>query len=465
MMSLSDYNLIRIICESQGGFGHQRAAITLMQRLRELGFKGAFHFCYLEYPEGEKKTGRAAAKLQILIPEFKEGEVESPTLGIMHIERIYPETYFAGKDIDRAELCFSAACDTIPAAPDIMLARFNTEYFVQLQPTDWQYPSAFRYFITKKKEGITSLPKDARLTSSRPNLEVNGDNLTDKEKRLQQLVGEENYHSQLVYRFYNSKQTRNNRITPSTFLDRLVSAHLELAQNTNKPSILIFPTGPKYQDIIKDYVGSGNSDAIYYIDNITEELPEDAKVIIIRTDRLIRPLFDWLLLKGTSLPPVIEGCNARELCESTGRAFIHGMDEALRYYKMSDYQHDELQETHAAACRVLSDEDCQEPQALLEFLLDIQEFKSYCNARKEAFLQRPDAVEDALKTLGISYGAREMAWQSATESDSDDLGASASETEITDSKEITSVTAPLPNNNTARLTNKNDQSSSWFCCC
>ena len=39
---ISEMALIRVVVNTGRGFGHQRAAITLMQKLREMGFKGIF---------------------------------------------------------------------------------------------------------------------------------------------------------------------------------------------------------------------------------------------------------------------------------------------------------------------------------------------------------------------------------------------------------------------------------------
>ena len=41
-------------------------------------------------------------------------------------------------------------------------------------------------------------------------------------------------------------------------------------------------------------------------------------VVVAYTGRLQQTVFDHLMLRGTTLPPV-EGCNSRETCESAGR--------------------------------------------------------------------------------------------------------------------------------------------------
>ncbi len=40
MINLNEINFIRLIVNDGRDFGHQRAVITLMQKLRQLGFKG-----------------------------------------------------------------------------------------------------------------------------------------------------------------------------------------------------------------------------------------------------------------------------------------------------------------------------------------------------------------------------------------------------------------------------------------
>ena len=39
---IDEMDLIRVVVNTGKGFGHQRAAITLMQELREMGFRGTF---------------------------------------------------------------------------------------------------------------------------------------------------------------------------------------------------------------------------------------------------------------------------------------------------------------------------------------------------------------------------------------------------------------------------------------
>ena len=52
MPSIKDLKNIRIMIDRGRGYGHQKAGITLMKKLREAGFAGEFDILYNEfYPE------------------------------------------------------------------------------------------------------------------------------------------------------------------------------------------------------------------------------------------------------------------------------------------------------------------------------------------------------------------------------------------------------------------------------
>lgn len=82
-------------------------------------------------------------------------------------------------------------------------------------------------------------------------------------------------------------------------------------------------------------------------------MPNDT-IIMAYTGMLPSNTFNYLMLKKTKLPPVVEGNNARELCESFGRPYLHGgriYDDFKCYDVHVDYLN--TQELHCAASRCL----------------------------------------------------------------------------------------------------------------
>ncbi|MDA8223225.1 MAG: hypothetical protein M0Z35_16340, partial [Desulfitobacterium hafniense] len=70
---------IRIIVNKGPGMGHQRAALTVMLRLRELGFDGIFDIwyddVYFDDDENALEIGAIGRKLAILIPGFNPAPI------------------------------------------------------------------------------------------------------------------------------------------------------------------------------------------------------------------------------------------------------------------------------------------------------------------------------------------------------------------------------------------------------
>ena len=112
------------------------------------------------------------------------------------------------------------------------------------------------------------------------------------------------------------------------------------------------------------------------------------------------------MLQGTTLPPVIEGCNSRETCESAGRPFIHGSGKH-DHLKQYDVRSGDKQELHTKASLCLEQGDSQYVPQLVRYmeesLTSNPELMAYHAQRKEAFFIRPDACEVAFEALGMEY--------------------------------------------------------------
>ena len=102
------------------------------------------------------------------------------------------------------------------------------------------------------------------------------------------------------------------------------------------------------------------------------------------------------MLSGTTLPPVIEGCNSREVCESFGRPYIYGSGKhsPLKQYTVLLSDKQRLQ-TQASRCLQTGDRAClpELSQYMKESLSQDKTLQTYHQQRQAAFLARPDACE------------------------------------------------------------------------
>ncbi|MDH5796022.1 MAG: hypothetical protein OEY79_00560, partial [Anaplasmataceae bacterium] len=111
-------NKILIIVYDAPNYGHQKAAITLMQRLRELGFKGVFDIYYT--------SDATCLKMKTMISELKridEGVLATdPNLGKIKMNSM--ESFNRDKLTEKIELVMSAACDDYELIP-LMVKTFQ----------------------------------------------------------------------------------------------------------------------------------------------------------------------------------------------------------------------------------------------------------------------------------------------------------------------------------------------------
>lgn len=175
------------------------------------------------------------------------------------------------------------------------------------------------------------------------------------------------------------------------------------------PTLLLLPQSIALESDFKERVKNANS-KIFFIDLTLEDADigvyKTDAVIIAYTGHLQQACFDYLMLQGTTLPPVIEGCNSREACESAGRPFLHGSGkhDPLKRYAL---EAGDTQALHADACLCLEQGDGRYISQLAQYMRASMEsdpqLLAYHKQRHAAFLKRPDACEIALDTLGIPY--------------------------------------------------------------
>ena len=432
---ISEMALIRVIVNTGRGFGHQRAAITLMQKLREMGFKGIFDIqcddrlgadlmntkTRAMYRNGEPLVSR---QLISMIPGFESVESNSDGvkvvngLGAVKISSLPHDYRSSDPRLPEADLAVCAAEDSDILNEDKKAKIFNATSYIGLEPTDWHQGSCF---VTDLDGVVTRLPgaSTMRLSSVAAYQlpDISSMPLSATEQRIIDITGNTEINSQLVYGLYpemhydieSGGMKESGNLDEATEMQRIVEANLLLSQKTGKPSILLLPQTIALDETFIRKV-KGRNGKIHVVDLTKGDLDlgtyKAGDVIVAHTGRLQQTVFDYLMLQGTTLPPVIEGCNSREACESAGKAFIHGSGKH-DHLKQYEVRLGDKQELHAQASLCLEQGDpryvSQLVQYMEESLTSNPELIAYHEQRREAFFRRPDACEVALNALGIKY--------------------------------------------------------------
>lgn len=433
---ISEMTLIRIIVNTGRGFGHQRAAITLMQKLREMGFKGIFDIqcndmlgenlintkTRTTYRNDEPLVSR---QLISMIPGFESVEYNSDGvkvldgLGAVKISSLpHDHASRSHLGLPEADLAVCAAEDSGILNEDMKAKIFNATSYIGLEPTDWHQGSCF---VTDPDGVVTALPRAStmRLSSIAAYQlpDISSIPLSITEKRIIDITHNAEVNSQLVYGLYpemhydiksgGMKESAN--LDEATEMQRIIEANLSLSQKTGKPSILLLPQTIALDETFIRRVKARNG-KIHVVDLTTGDLDfgvyKAGDVVVAHTGRLQQTVFDHLMLQGTTLPPVIEGCNSREACESAGRPFIHGSGKH-DHLKQYEVEASDKQELHTQASLCLEQGDPRYVPQLVQYmeesLTSNRELMAYHIQRREAFLKRPDACEVALNVLGIRY--------------------------------------------------------------
>lgn len=174
MQNLLELPVIRIVIWYGDGVGNERATIVVMENLRHIGFQGKFDIRYAPYSDDDTVTGDGSGeKLRTLISGFvpknlydPDGKYISdsgwsvihPILGDITVTRLPPPLQrFA---LPRVSVTISGACDNVPM---IMCKKFNTEHYIQLQPTDYPARRYIAYMENSNQKEI-ALPNSLRLS-------------------------------------------------------------------------------------------------------------------------------------------------------------------------------------------------------------------------------------------------------------------------------------------------------------
>jgi len=446
---LSSYTKIRIIITGAAGFGNQRSALTLMHKLRLLGFGGLFDIRYRDiYPpemtpwlytqwvldndkpyveKGRKSVGFNGRVLSTLIPEFipdidydqepKSYNIVSNSFGSIVITRLpnrpiqliqsVQSTYSSNYNLPKIELTMCAADDSIclidkNSALQI-LDNFNTRIFCSFVPTDWY--NGEQFIIKKDVNKILFIKQNAsyryRLSAEQLIPYV----LTKYENQIIKLISDKNCMSQLVYGLNNIKYF----LPINKVVRNLISVYKSSPIIESGYIILLFTQDVfnklQYMDNV---IMITNRELVSKIDNWVPEITSPPTIYLVHIGKLNPGFFDDLMINLTNLPPVIVGANSIELCETHGRLYLHSSKMG---YKINDYgktKYEQLLNLHKDACLPLESDSYNFSAMIEKTNLFLKLFKNklltnYAKQRKLEHEQRPDCVINALDKLKIRY--------------------------------------------------------------
>ncbi len=399
---INQQSVIRVAVRGGGGFGHQAAAVTLMQRLRELGYKGHFH---VVVPYWSTCSDHIGLNLAELFPGYDPRNRDSQDIGAVTVVRY---------DISQDVLDFPPVGLTISPADDFDVLserdfiKFNSACYLSMQPTGWRYPTVWATDVMSQNRE-NPIAENTVLFSEkkvRPSMESLPDSMMNFLGKIA-LLKERGGLTQSVYGF-NFEESKNSMYCPSSCLasdfddfstsqryvktgwvnpnvelTRLIQGACEAQKVLNKPITLLFHSPAEVissafseSPEIQRLQASGKK--IVFFNGIDKdpnsELDQyDGNTIIVwYTGPLPRDVFRQMLF-DSDLPPVVEGANSTGLMEAS-RGYLHGGRAKSNFWKIPDEYftaHDVdllLRRQHLAVNQVLENGKAAAPYILGRFL-------------------------------------------------------------------------------------------------
>ncbi len=307
---LNQYDSIRVAAVAAHGNGHQALAITIIKKLRALGYRGKIEFVYDVY---DKK------KIEYLLPPFDSTGPDSQFIRGLDVEtHSYSDSFYMDANFKKIPL-------TIVSAKNGYIHRarfFNSDYVLYFCPPHWD---SVPFIISQNIKNLSIIKDDYPLkTEMRPIGEL-AEFLSDEMSHSQKLAHKIDGLRSLI----EAAQSKQIHLISAYGLgfagvDRLVHLVKSLlrAQELNQSfpknvviglisnlnaeewdAVTLKLSGLKWQvsDIKDAKLSSGVS--IVKIGNVTQEV--------------------WgLLMKESTLPPLAAGSNGVDFLFQTGKPFL-----------------------------------------------------------------------------------------------------------------------------------------------
>jgi hypothetical protein len=144
---LKNEKAIRVWISSAPGFGHQAATVTVMRRLRQLGYSGSFEIVY---------AGSIAHKLETLLPGFRSDVSAWQDVPGENVRAISYADFSKQSELPTVSLGLTGADDDLEfMRPE----RLRVQSYLRLQPQGW----GESHLISAEKPQALAIPGLAQL--------------------------------------------------------------------------------------------------------------------------------------------------------------------------------------------------------------------------------------------------------------------------------------------------------------
>ena len=350
---LKGLSKIRVYFSLAPGYGHQSATLSIVRRLRELGFRGEI--------EGVYGWGRVfdgatmPPKLGQLIPGFDPNNKEDqriPGLG-MTIRSL--ESFL--KKSERVPLALTGGDD---AASSNQARRFNADAYLRLAPFGWHAYNE-QIWPRHKTRAIKINYKNEPFFVYAPGQErigadyfarLNEANVPKQKAEglalLRRELGQHDFLAAYGLHFFTAHMLHRLLLGISDSMDRhpelyrgrgvviplLLDIDEKVARLASDISDKAWPGGKDEQPVLK--AANAKLSKRVQIASITDgslgsmlqNLKQDG-ILLVKTGAVPPVFFEWLFAHGT-LPPTLEGCNAENLARLLGIPFLPFHDSSFK---------------------------------------------------------------------------------------------------------------------------------------
>ncbi len=338
-----NFKIIRVVIPEAPGFGHQAASITMMRRLRQLGYTGKFEIIF-------EDMGETASKVKKLIPSLLAADineielVKDPLLGKISVESNYSFSSRCRSKNCGVPFAITGAWDGAISAKD-----YHCQKLMTLQPFRWAQstPALLRNMEVPTAEyhtrhainhiGLSEftfhpLPYDYshlykadydfslwnKLVSQKMKIEI------EELKNIgRQLLEKPNIETMPLYGidYFPGHQKKLQTIIESVDLAMSKSS----GEMQSKTVLFFFHKldAEKYSNLMDIKLSGGKKLNILHLADLAKLNMQELKspLTLIEIGSVPQEVFEFFFA-NTSLPAALEGSNASMLSRNLGKPYI-----------------------------------------------------------------------------------------------------------------------------------------------